>query len=205
MSLGNHRAASRFLLVLALGASIRAEPASDPSPDPAPPFAPLIRAPVPQVTPAEKPVPKPRPKLSPQIVSQISASVPAWHPSPPEPAEKPAPPPPDPDVVRMAPVVVKDYRLPRTEEKEWLTPKALDSALVKQYIPPFDRDFLNRYTLPIIGISPEARARTMYEEDKRLRDLKWINDTIDQVKGLDPGAAKELKEIRNSTFTRSGE
>ena len=43
----------------------------------------------------------------------------------------------------------------------------------------------------------------MYEEDKRLQDLKWINDQIDQGKQLDPQAAKELAKIRNDTFTRS--
>ena len=126
-------------------------------------------------------------------------------PPPPEPAEKAPPPPPDPDVVRMAPVIVRDYRLPRTEDKEWLSPKAVDAELVKQYIPPFDRYFLNRFTLPIVGISPEARARMMYEEDQRLRDLKWFNDQIDQAKLLDPEAAKELKSIRNNTFMRSGD
>ena len=105
----------------------------------------------------------------------------------------------------MAPVVVWDYRLPRIEEKEWLAPEALDAALVKEYIPPFDRYFLNRFTLPLFGMSQEARARMMYGEDKRLRDLRWMNDEIDQMKQLDPEAAKELKSIRNSTFTRPGD
>jgi hypothetical protein len=105
----------------------------------------------------------------------------------------------------MAPVVVKDYRLPRIEEKDWRTKKAEDAALVKEYITPFDRYFLNRFTLPIIGMSPEARARMMYEEDQRLRDLKWMNDEIDQMKQLDPDGAKELRSIRNSTFARPGD
>jgi hypothetical protein len=104
----------------------------------------------------------------------------------------------------MAPVIVREQRLPRTDEKEWLNPKARDAALVKEYITPFDRYFLNRFTLPLFGISPEARARMMYEEDKRLKDLKWINDQIDQLKQLDPEAAKDLTTVRNSTFTRSG-
>lgn len=105
----------------------------------------------------------------------------------------------------MAPVIVKENRLPRTDDKEWLTPEARDAALVKEYIPPFDRYFFNRFTLPIIGVSKEARARMMYEEDKRLQDLKWINDQIDQVKQQDPQEAKELSRIRDTTFTRSGQ
>ena len=105
----------------------------------------------------------------------------------------------------MAPVVVRDSRLPRIEQKDWLTRKAQDAELVKEYITPFDRYFLNRFTLPLFGAPPEARARMMYEEDKRLRDLRWMNDEIDQMKQLDPEAAKELKSIRNSTFTRPGD
>jgi len=26
----------------------------------------------------------------------------------------------------------------------------------------------------------------MYEEDKRLRDMEWMNEQIDQIKRLDP-------------------
>jgi len=76
--------------------------------------------------------------------------------------------------------------LPRTDKIDWLTPEAKDVELVKTYITPFDRYFLNRFTLPIFGISKEARARMMYEEDKRLRDMEWMNEQIDQIKRLDP-------------------
>jgi hypothetical protein len=215
MSLRNHSAAYPLFLVLALGALARAAPEpADPKSQPTPPSPPPVTAPPALAPPAvanttapavEQPAPKPRPRLSERITSQLASSIPAWSPPPPEPAEKAPPPPPDPDVVRMAPVIVRDYRLPRTEDKEWLSPKAVDAELVKQYIPPFDRYFLNRFTLPIIGMSPEARARMMYEEDQRLRDLKWFNDQIDQAKLLDPEAAKELKSIRNNTFMRSGD
>jgi hypothetical protein len=191
---------------LVLGASARAAPeAADPKASPAPPASPPPVAASTTKPAAEQPAPKPRPRLSERITSQIVASIPPWHPPPPEPAEKAPPPPPDPDVVQMAPVVVRDSRLPRIEQKDWLTPKALDAELVKEYITPFDRYFLNRFTVPIVGISPTARARMMYEEDKRLRDLRWMNDEIDQMKQLDPEAAKELKSIRNSTFTRPGD
>jgi hypothetical protein len=152
-------------------------------------------------TPAKPAAPKPRPRLSPQLTSELSTQLPVWSPPPAEKAEK-APPPPDPDVVQMAPVIVRDNRLPRIDEKEWLTPKALDAMLVKEYLSDFDREFLNRFTLPLFGISKEARARMMYEEDKRLRDLQWMNDQIDQMKKLDAEAAKELTKVRNDTFTR---
>jgi hypothetical protein len=78
----------------------------------------------------------------------------------------------------------------------------LDAELMKEYLTPFDREFLNRFTLPLYGISPEARASMMYEEDKRLRELQWLNDQIDAIKKLDPEAAKDLKKVRDDTFTR---
>lgn len=151
---------------------------------------------------AKPAAPKPRPRLSPQLTTELSIQLPAWSLLPAEKVDQAPPPPPDPDVVQMAPVIVKENRLPRVDEKEWLTPKALDAALVKEYLSDFDREILNRYTLPLYGVSKEARARMMYEEDKRLRDLQWINDQIDQLKKLDPQAAKELTKVRNDTFTR---
>ena len=206
MTLRNHCAAYRFLLAVAFGASARAAPeAADPTTPPAPPASPPPVAANTTEPAAGQPAPKPRPRLSERVASQIVASIPPWRPPQPEPVEKAPAPPPDPDVVQMAPVVVRDSRLPRIEQKDWLTRKAQDAELVKEYITPFDRYFLNRFTVPIVGISPTARAQIMYEEDKRLRDLHWINDEIDQMKQLDPEGAKELKSIRNSTFTRPGD
>ena len=74
---------------------------------------------------------------------------------------------------------------------------------MERYLSPFDRNVLNRFTVPIIGLSTEARARMLYEEDKRLEDLKWINDQIDQLKTVDPKAARDLEQVRNDTFTRT--
>jgi hypothetical protein len=202
MSLREHSGGGWLVLILALAAPAGAapEPAlpDGSSPPPVPANAPAPAT----VNAATSPAPKARPRLSPQIMSQISSAVPVWSPLPEKPAEKP-PPPPDPEVVKMAPVVVWGDRLPRTDEIDLLTPKARDVELVKRYITPFDRYFLNRLTLPIVGISKEARARMMYEEDKRLQDMKWINDQIDQVKVLDPEEARSLQKVRNTTFTRS--
>ncbi len=144
------------------------------------------------------PKPLPRPRLSAQVIAQITGDIPPWKPQP-----KPAPPPPpDPDVVQMKPVIVQGQRLPRIDRTEWLTPRGRELLLSKEYLSSLDRDFLNRYTLPIVGVSKEARARMMYEEDKRLRDMKWMSDQIDLAKKTDPAAARELQQISNDTFTR---
>ncbi len=151
---------------------------------------------------AARPAPRPRPRLSTAITSQIAGTVPAWK-RPPPGAKPKAPPPPDsPDVVRMAPVIVDAYRIPGAAEKEWMTPRGRDVLLMNQYLSSFDRNVLNRFTLPLIGVSNEARARMMYDEDKRLQDLRWINDRINELKAVDPAAAKELEQVRDATFVR---
>lgn len=218
-----HSHLAQLALALALGATAAvaseatdaagktsAPGATQPAAGPATPAAPApsteAAAPAASV-PAKPVVPKPRPRLSPQLAAQVSTQLPVWTPPPPAKADQPpAPPPPaDPDVVQMKPVTVFADKLPRIDEQEWLTPKAWDGVLVKKYLSDFDRDFLNRYTLPIIGISPEARARMMYEENKRLQDLKSMNDQIDQLQKTDPEAAQELQQIRDQIFTRTGE
>ena len=149
--------------------------------------------------------PKSRPRLSPALVSEISSAVKVWSPPPAEPALAPSKPPADPDVVKLEPLIVPGDRLPKTDRLDWLAPSARDVELVKTYITPFDRFFLNRFTLPIFGISREARARMMYEEEKRLRDLQWMNDQIDEIKRLDPEAAKSLRNARDTIFVRPQE
>ena len=195
----------RFVLVLGLTAALcRAAESKDAATQPAP--ANSTSAPQPDPAKAPDPTtPQPRPKLSAQITGQIASAVPIWNPPPAQPAAPAPAPPPVPGEVRMAPFAVKESQLPRIESLNWMTPKAQDTQMVNQYITPFDRYFLNRFTLPIVGISKEARARLMYEEDKRLQDIHWINDEVEQTKLLDPEEAKELLKIRNNTFVRPGQ
>lgn len=150
-----------------------------------------------------------KPRLSREIASQIKSSLPAWNPQPANSAVKTPPPPAtlpaNDEVVKMAPVIVKAAPLPRINKLDWLTPHARDMELVKTYIPPFDRYFLGRFTLPFFGSTQEARARAMYEEDKRLKDLSWINKQIKQVEKLDPEEARALQGFRNTTYSRADE
>jgi len=148
------------------------------------------------------PLPKPRPRLSPAIIAQLTSQLPVWSPPPPTNQTPAAAAPADPDVVPMKPVVVLGDRLPRIDDQQWLTPTARVDVLKKRYLSDFDRSFLNRFTLPLFGVSQEARAQMMYEEEKRLQDLQWMNDQVEQLKKLDPAEAKDLATIRDATFTR---
>ncbi len=213
MATGWHNYPRWVGLLLLAGATLGAanEPAK--TEDQAPPQAAVAKEPVPAKEPQAKEkrpspaptavvtaVPLPRPRLSAQIRAEIAGQLPAW--SPQAAASEPPPPPADSDVVQMAPVIVKGNVLPRTEAMDWLTSHGQDVKLEKQYLSSFDRNFLNRFTLPIVGISPEARARMMYEEDKRLQDLRWMDDQINDIKKADPTAARELEAARNDIFTR---
>jgi len=194
-------------LVLFLATAAAAAPDAPESAAP-PPVAPADSSPAGDAASdaTAKTAPQPRPRLSTAITSQIARTVPAWKLTAAEKTAKAPPPPPLPtatDVVKMAPVVVNGTRIPQDSEKQWLTPKGRDVLLMNQYLSSFDRNVLNRFTLPLIGVSNEARARMMYEEDKRLSDLKWINDEISDVNQVDPAAAKELERIRNATFSRT--
>lgn len=206
-------------LALALGAtSVAAADSTDPAGKPSSPGANppadqpaalAAAAPVPATPGVTRPVaPLPRPRLSADIKAELAGQLPVWTKPPPVAPEAPPPPPPPEageDVVQMSPVMVFADKLPRIDEKAWLTPKARDELLKKEYLSEFDRSFLNRYTLPIIGVSQEARARQMYEEDQRLRDMKSMQDQIDVLKKSDPQAARELQQISDQIFTRAGQ
>jgi hypothetical protein len=194
---------SCLLLLLALTAAGAAPESTVPNGSPAAPVTANVPAPVAAPGSATAVTPKTRPRLSPETANQVLSGVPAWNPQAVEPAGKA--PPAEPDIVRMDPLIVWGERLPKTDKLDWLTPEARDVVLVKTYITPFDRFFLNRFTLPIFGISKEARARTMYEEDKRLREMRWMNDEIDQIKRLDAKEAKALLSVRNALFSRFSE
>jgi hypothetical protein len=194
---------SWLFLMLAWAAPAGPAPeAAAPNGPSAPSVATTAVAPAPAST-ATSATPKARPRLSPETAGQVLSVVPVWNPPPVEPAKKT--PPPDAEIVKLDPLIVLGERLPRTDKIDWLTPEAKDLELVKTYITPFDRYFLDRFTLPILGISKEARAQMMYEEYKRLREMQWMNEQIEQIKRLDPQEAKALLSLRNAAFTRSQE
>ncbi|HTT56934.1 MAG TPA: hypothetical protein VMF63_07485 [Opitutaceae bacterium] len=225
MSFSRHRHVVWLTLALALGAGAGAAPdATDTTGQPAGPAGnattvtapqpvapPALAAPPAPAAPAPKPsatvTPKPRPRLSNDVKSELAGQLPDWVKPPPPPPEAPPPPPlaEGEEVVQMPAVMVFADKLPRIDEKAWLTTKARDEVLKKWYLSDFDRSFLNRYTVPILGVSQEARANQMYEEDQRLRDMKSMQDQIDVLKKLDPQAAKELQQVSDQIFTRTGQ
>ena len=98
---------------------------------------------------------------------------------------------PDPDVVALPPVTVLAHTLRRLHEDSLYQHGAFDKELVKRELSTFDRCFLNRFTLPLFGISKEARARQAYLERKNREFYRHANDLarVAQLVNSDEAAA----------------
>jgi hypothetical protein len=108
-------------------------------------------------------------------------------------------------IIRLPKVVVEGYRAPVFKEKEINTKKGLGKVAVRRYMSAFDSEVLNRWTLPLIGISPEQRALAMYAEDERLKDMSDMKKSAnDARKAGDKAEADALDKEAQKTFLRSG-
>jgi hypothetical protein len=112
-----------------------------------------------------------------------------------------------PNAIPMSPYIVKvkplEKRLPRPgavrREHDrpmdpFLSPDAFKDEVVKKYLSSFDRNFLNRWTLPLFGASNYQRAKALYDADVRAAELNKIADIL-EVPGENT-SEKEAKEMR---------
>ena len=86
--------------------------------------------------------------------------------------------------------------------EEFETPAARDARLVKKHLTVFDRMILNRFTLPLFGISKEARARKAEAIEHSATALNEIADLID-VTESEKGETeqdRQLKELYLEVF-----
>lgn len=108
-------------------------------------------------------------------------------------------------IIRLPKYVVEADRPPIFKEREILTKQALAELAVRRYLSRFDSKVLNRFTLPIIGISPEARAMAMYAEDVRLENMSELRDAAETARrGGDRAGSDYIMKETNRTFLRSG-
>jgi len=84
----------------------------------------------------------------------------------------------------------------------FLTPAARDAALVKKHLTVFDRKVLNRFTLPLFGISKEARARQIEAVAHSAAELNKISDVLElsESEGGDPEEQKRLRKLYLDAF-----
>ncbi len=152
----------------------------------------LLRAQSPVVTPTAPEATG----LSPQITPQVTAALPTY--APPLAATEITPANvPNPDVIELPKMKVQQKKRPRLTPEVMMTTKAFNEQLAHDKLSSFDRNVLNRYTLPLFGTSAADRAREEYERNKReqLADDVLHLAKISEV--VDPAQAKALRDAVN--------
>ncbi len=114
--------------------------------------------------------------------------------SPPPPVEVQPVNAPNPDVLELPKMVIRQKPRPRLTPEIMMTKKGFGEELAKQKLSDFDRNFLNKFTLPLFGVSAEERALEEYRREKK---EQLTSDVLNMAKALeltDPAEAKSLKE-----------
>jgi len=150
--------------------------------------------------------------ISPEVAAALAAAGPKYEP----PAPKPPPKPeselvdlreidkPKNEILRLPEFVVRERKPPVFRERDIYTDKGITDIAMRRYISDADRA-LNRFTLPLFGTSKEARARAMYAEDERLKNMTDIRDAAIDAARVDPGAGDYIRREAQKTFLRSAD
>ncbi|HEY0945423.1 MAG TPA: hypothetical protein VGD81_09145 [Opitutaceae bacterium] len=107
-------------------------------------------------------------------------------------------------IIRLPKVIVEGQRPPVFTEREVNTQKGLAELAVKRY---FNETglALNRFRLPLIGMTKEQYAMMLYQEDERLRQLGEAQENVSILRQTNPAAADELQDDVNATFIRKSD
>lgn len=182
------------------------------APAAAPGTSPVLN-PAPAAEPAQAPAPRKRTRaISPELAAQLAASVPKYQPPPPKPPPKPEEEQvdmreidkPKNTIIRLPKYVVQEPKSPVFSERAISTQKGLAAIAMRRYISEADRA-LNRYTLPLFGISAEARALAMYAEDERLQNMTDLNDAARNASKSDAAAGTYIRREAEKTYLRSSD
>lgn len=152
---------------------------------------------------------------SPDVAKRVIVGLPKYSPPPPE---KPEPKPGDPvkpitpediaraanpdnaDVLVLPKMTIKQKPRPRLNPQLVATPQALGADFLKRRTTELDRA-LNKFTLPLFGVSAEQQALEDYRRE-RARELNL--DVLSISKALqqaDPEAAKALRDASTAATT----
>ncbi len=131
-------------------------------------------------------------RLSPEVTQKLTAVLPKY--APPAPVEAKPANAPNPDVLELPKVTVTQKKRPRLTPEVMMTNTAFNQKLAHDNLSVFDRDFLNKFTLPLFGISAEQRAREEYERQKRAQLIMDVNNIAKVAEQIDPAKAKALRD-----------
>lgn len=139
--------------------------------------------------PAPAAAPKPA-KVSAALAQAMATTMPKYAPPPPE---KPITV--DPDVLELPKMTVRKPR-PRVKltDEIVMSRDAFNTKLARENLGSFDRNVLNKYTLPFLGISAQERARDEYERKKREELAEEVSRLAKVGAVVDPDGAKALKD-----------
>ena len=142
--------------------------------------------------PAETAKPDAAPKLSPEVSQLLTEKLPKY--SPPAPEKPKAEP--NPDVLELPKVTVTQKKRPRLTDQVMMTTKAFNEKLAKEKLSSFDRNFLNKFSLPAWfgGVSAAERARDEYDRDQREKLASDVFLMAKAVEKDDPEQAKALRD-----------
>ena len=151
--------------------------------------------------------------ISGEAAAALAAAAPKYTPPPPP----PPPPPPEEEqvdlrdvdkpkntIVRLPKYIVQEKKPPVFRERDIYTEKGLAEIAMRRYSTEADRA-LNRWTLPIIGMSKEARALAMYAEDERLRNMSDLREAGLNAARTDPSAGDFILRESRKTYLRSSD
>ncbi len=146
------------------------------------------------------------PRVSVATQAHVTAALPAFDPKAHEQAEaeKAAEVATDPDIVVMPEMTVQEKALKRMNEDSLYRKGQYDKELVKRELSEFDRYFLNRFTIPLFGISKETRARELYLQRKQEEFQQRVKEAARLNDALDPDAAKQQRRVLVDT-SRTGQ
>jgi|UniRef100_UPI004048EAF9 hypothetical protein len=142
------------------------------------------------------------------VAAALAASMPKY--DPPKPAEK-KPEEEDVDlrdvdkprnqIIRLPEYVVQEKKPPVFRERDIYTTKGLAELAKRRYLSQ-SVQALNRYTIPLFGMSAEAYAMMLYAEDERLENISELNASADDVGLVDPENARQIREATRDTYQR---
>ena len=105
----------------------------------------------------------------------------------------------DPDLVVLPPMTVIEKTMRRMEEDSLYRKGAFDKELVRRELSEFDRYFLNRFTLPFVGVRKETRARESYLAKKNAEAQERYSRLNRMVAMLDKDEAREFRDVLRDT------
>jgi hypothetical protein len=110
----------------------------------------------------------------------------------------------DPDMVVLPAMTVEARAVQRMEVDSMYRKGAHDKMLVQRELSAFDRCFLNRFTLPFVGVSKEARAREAYLARKHAEEQERMGRLARLVEIGNPAEAREFRNVLRDASLDNG-